>query len=67
MPAARTAKTTENAASSRLATGSETAEYIADLLNQLERLAATAGLVKLQYLILAARDEAREATGPGRV
>lgn len=36
----------------------ETAEYIGDLLIQLERLARTQGLVRLQYLLRACQEEA---------
>lgn len=43
-----------------LAAASETAEYVADLLSQLERLAHAHGLVRLQYLLIQARDEAQE-------
>ncbi|MCB2113948.1 MAG: hypothetical protein R3C42_04070 [Parvularculaceae bacterium] len=46
-----------------LAGDAETAEYIGDLVGQLERLACTHGLVKLQYLLAACRDEARNAAG----
>ena len=45
----------------RLASEAETAEYIGDLLSELHRLAASAGLVQLQYLILQAKDEAARA------
>ncbi|MCA8888006.1 MAG: hypothetical protein KDA46_04185 [Parvularculaceae bacterium] len=42
-----------------LADEAETAEYIADFLDQLEKLARTHGLVKLQYRLIECRDEAR--------
>ncbi len=42
-----------------LASEVETAEYIADLLDQLEKLARTHGLVKLQYRLRQCREEAR--------
>ncbi len=48
----------ETEAPPRLATGTETAEYIGDLLGQLEVLARTKGLVKLQFLLLSCQDEA---------
>jgi hypothetical protein len=51
----------EEAAAPRLANEAETAEYIADLLSELQRLAASAGLVQLQYFILQAQDEAKRA------
>jgi hypothetical protein len=44
-----------------LANEAETAEYIGDLLDELERLARGQGLVKLQYLLMETRDEARRA------
>ena len=43
----------------RLANESETAEYIADLLGQLEKMAGTAGFVRLQYLLKESADEAK--------
>lgn len=42
----------------RMASETETAEYIGDLLVQLERLARTHGLVRLQYLLRSCQDEA---------
>ncbi len=42
----------------RIADVAETAEYIGELLAQLERLARSHGLVKLQYLLKACQDEA---------
>ncbi|MEZ5921589.1 MAG: hypothetical protein R3C60_09600 [Parvularculaceae bacterium] len=45
----------------RLASEAETAEYIADLLEQLEMLARTHGLVELQYLLMQSREEAVKA------
>jgi len=42
----------------RLASEAETAEYIADLLEQLELMARTHGLVRLQYLLMQSREEA---------
>jgi len=42
----------------------QTAEYICDLVEQLERLARTHGLVRLQFLLATCREEAsRVATG----
>ncbi len=41
----------------RIANEAETAEYIGELLSQLERLARSHGLVKLQYLLKACQDE----------
>lgn len=49
---------------SRLADEAETAQYIADLVAQLERIARGHGLVKLQYLLKTCQEEAeRIATG----
>jgi len=48
----------EPAAQPRLASAAETAEYIGDLLKQLERLARTHGLVRLQYLLKGCQEEA---------
>lgn len=45
---------------SSLAGEAETAEYIADLLSQLERLANAHGFVRLQYILIQGRDEASE-------
>ncbi|HNS85903.1 MAG TPA: hypothetical protein PKH09_03300 [Parvularculaceae bacterium] len=41
-----------------IADEAETAEYIGDLIGQLERLARSHGLVKLQYLLGVCREEA---------
>ncbi len=50
----------------KLADDPETAEYISDLVTQLERLARTHGLVRLQYLLGACREEAQKiAAGDG--
>ena len=49
----------------RLASETQTAAYIADLLGQLERLAQSAGLVRLQYLLRESVEEAeRLSAGP---
>lgn len=49
----------------RLASEAETAEYIADLLKQLEKMAATAGQVRLAYLLRESVEEAEKAAaGP---
>ncbi len=45
-------------ASPSLASEAETAEYIADLLWQLQRLANAHGFVRLQYILIQGRDEA---------
>jgi len=45
----------------RLATDAETAEYMGDLLKQLERMAQTGGLVRLQYLLRECVEEAEKA------
>lgn len=59
-----TAKTaTGPAAPVRLADEAQTAEYICDLVTQLERLARTQGLVQLQYLLGACREEAQKIFG----
>ncbi|NWG93053.1 MAG: hypothetical protein HXY21_11205 [Parvularculaceae bacterium] len=42
----------------RLASDAETAEYIGDLVSQLERLACNHGLVLLQYLLKGCQEEA---------
>jgi len=47
----------------RLADEAQTAEYICDLVTQLERLARTQGLVQLQYLLGACREEAQKISG----
>lgn len=44
----------------RLANDAETAEYIADLLKQLEKMAQTGGLVRLQYLLRECVEEAEK-------
>lgn len=48
----------------RLATERETAEYVADLLRQLQMMADGAGLVRLSYLLRECVDEA-EKTAAG--
>jgi hypothetical protein len=45
----------------RLANESETAEYIADLLRELEAMARTGGLVRLAYLLRECVEEADKA------
>ncbi len=45
----------------RLATEAETAEYIADLLKQLEMIAQSSGLVRLAYLLRETVEEAEKA------
>jgi len=57
-PASNAAKNTDETA--RLADEAETAEYIGDLVSQLERLARTHGLVRLQYLLGTCREEAQK-------
>jgi hypothetical protein len=42
----------------RLASEQETAEYIADLLRQLDKMAETAGFVRLHYLLRECVEEA---------
>ena len=54
------AKTGARRKGAGLADEQETAEYIGDLVRQLEKLAATHGLVKLEYLLAACREEAQE-------
>lgn len=44
----------------RLATDAQTAEYIADLLKQLEKMAQAGGLVRLQYLLRESVEEAEK-------
>jgi hypothetical protein len=44
----------------RLASEAETADYIGDLLRQLEKLAGTSGLVRLQYLLREGVEEAEK-------
>ncbi|OFX01126.1 MAG: hypothetical protein A3E78_11500 [Alphaproteobacteria bacterium RIFCSPHIGHO2_12_FULL_63_12] len=51
----------------RLADEEQTAEYIGDLVFQLERLARSQGLVQLQYLLGACREEAQKISGAGGV
>lgn len=46
--------------SPQLADDAQTAEYIGDLIGQLERLARTQGLVRLQYLLSVCREEAEK-------
>ena len=46
-----------------MADEAETAQYIADLLGQLERLARTHGLVRLQYLLRTCQEEAFKVSG----
>ncbi|MEK7265206.1 MAG: hypothetical protein AAB227_03810 [Pseudomonadota bacterium] len=52
--------------SGRLADEAQTAEYIGDLVIQLERLARSQGLVQLQYLLGACREEAQKISGGGK-
>ena len=47
----------------RLATEAETAEYVADLLKQLVKMAQTGGLVRLAYLLRECVEEAEKAAG----
>jgi len=54
------AKRTASDESERLATEAETAEYLADLLRQLERMAQTGGFVRLQYLLRECVEEAEK-------
>jgi hypothetical protein len=49
----------------RLASDAETAEYIGDLLGQLERLARSHGLVRLQYLLKGCQEEAARVAAGG--
>lgn len=44
----------------RLASEPETAEYIADLLRQLDKMAQTSGFVRLQYLLRECVEEAEK-------
>jgi len=44
----------------RLASEAETAEYIADMLNQLCALAASQGFAELGYLLIVAREKAAQ-------
>lgn len=52
--------------SSRLADEAQTAEYIGDLVTQLERLARSHGLVRLQYHLGLCREEAQNIATNGR-
>jgi hypothetical protein len=49
----------------QLADDAQTAEYIGDLVGQLERLARTQGLVRLQYLLSVCREEAEKIANGG--
>lgn len=49
-----------------LADEAQTAEYIGDLVAQLERLARTQGLIQLQYLLGACREEAQKVACGGK-
>lgn len=51
--------------SGQLADEAQTAEYIGDLVTQLERLARSQGLIQLQYLLGACREEAQKISGGG--
>ncbi len=44
----------------RLATETETAEYLADLLKQLDKMAEASGFVRLQYLLRECVEEAEK-------
>lgn len=55
----RIKKENATAGRARMADEAETAQYIGDLVLQLERLAATHGLIKLQYLLRSCEEEAR--------
>jgi hypothetical protein len=44
-----------------MAANAETAEYIEDMVHQLERLAASSNLARLAELLAQAREEARRA------
>ncbi len=55
------ARLEEPEAIQRLATEKETAEYICDLLKQLELMAQASGLVRLQYLLRESVEEAEKA------
>lgn len=46
-----------------LADDGEAAQYVSDLVSQLERLARSHGLVKLQYLLKVCREEADAIAG----
>lgn len=61
----RDATAAEPSEKPRLADEAETAEYIGDLLAQLERLAHSQGLVQLQFLLKACRDEAARIAAGG--
>lgn len=45
----------------RLATATEVAGYITEMLGELEKMAASAGLVELHYALREARDTAQGA------
>lgn len=49
----------------RLATEAETAEYIADLLRQLELMAQSSGFVRLAFLLRETVEEAEKAAAAG--
>lgn len=53
-------------AAARLADEAQTAEYIGDLVGQLERLAQSHGLVQLQYHLGVCREEAQKITERGK-
>lgn len=52
-------------ATAQLADEAQTAEYIGDLVSQLELLARTHGLVHLQYCLGVCREEAQKITASG--
>ena len=52
--------------SGRLADEAQTAEYIGDLVTQLERLARSQGLIQLQYLLGVCREEAVKISAGGK-
>ena len=56
----------EAKATARLADEAQTAEYIGDLVSQLERLAQAHGLVQLQYHLGVCREEAQKITAGGK-
>ena len=61
------AKATENKSQRvQLADEAQTAEYIGDLVAQLERLARTQGLIQLQFLLGACREEAQKVACGGK-
>lgn len=57
---------TDNEKSVRIADEAQTAEYIADLVTELEHLARGQGMVQLQYLLGACREEARRISAGGK-